>query len=229
MDKKINLLAIVPARKGSKRIKDKNLQRVGNKSLVYRTIRQLQKSDIEMDIVISTDCEECLEIANKLGIVENSLRINSISGDTASTDQVVEYELERFFSKHKYLPKYIGIYQPTSPFRSKKHIEESFNKIVKSNFKSLVSVCYVGNKHIKFSYKNSNFLNSKKDNHLHNFKDEYLIRNGAIYLTKSQYFLKNKKIISFPLGFYLMNQIDSINIDTHEDLNLAQTIGNNYE
>jgi len=229
MDKNINLLAIVPARKGSKRVKNKNLQLVGQKSLVERTIIELKKSNIDLKIIISTDCHKCLDIANNLGVSENVLRDKNLSNDKATTDQVIEHELNRFYSENKYIPTFVGVYQTTSPFRRKKHIEESFEKFVNDKFSSLVSVCQVGNKHIKFAYKNVSFLTKEDDSIFYNYDNEYLIRNGAIYLTKSDYFMQSKKIINYPLGFYSMDQIGSINIDTYEDLFLAQAIGQNYD
>ena len=96
---KLKILGVVPARKGSKGIKDKNLLKIKNKSLVEIAIREAKKSKLIKDISISTDSFKIVKIAKKLKISVPSLRPANLSGDKTNIFKVLNYELNYWEKK----------------------------------------------------------------------------------------------------------------------------------
>ena len=134
-----------------------------------------------------------------------------------------------YFIKKKIIFKNIVILQPTCPIRSKKDLIECIKIFTKKKVNSLISVykeTYV-NDSVKYLSKNRLGLPVRKDhNHGTDGKKNknYFVRNGSIYITSANYFLKTKNVISDRPYLYQMSKINSINIDTIEDLNLIKKI-----
>ena len=117
---------------------------------------------------------------------------------------------------------YIIVYlQPTSPFRNSVHIDNSINHFLKKKLRTLLSVTenkyffksFSKNKIILNPFFKSNFITNNRQN----LKKIYS-PNGAIYMFYASDFMKNKKINFFKSGYYIMNKIDSIDIDDESRL-----------
>ena len=108
-----NFSVFIPARGGSKSIKQKNLQKIDNLPLVERSIQLALKRFDPERIVISSDCENILNIGNNYN-VELHFRSEETSGDSATTESAVrEYLLPK-----KLISKWLILIEPTSPFLS---------------------------------------------------------------------------------------------------------------
>ena len=216
--KKINYLAIIPARKGSKRIKDKNLVKINNKELIKFTIEAAIKTKKIDKIIVSSDDDKILKIAKKFRTIAVK-RPKKISGDTATTEQAILHSYNYFYKKKYTKVKNIILLQPTSPLRNEKHIKECINLFEKKKYNSIFSA-YTKK---EFMWKNKN---KKIVSFYYNFKkrirtqkmDELIFENGAIYIFSTKGFIKFNNRLFGKIGVYFMKKTESIDIDHKEDV-----------
>jgi N-acylneuraminate cytidylyltransferase len=130
------VIAIIPARGGSKRLPKKNILLLGGKPLIGWTIDAAKNSSYIDEIFISTDNQEIADIASTFGVTVPELRPEELSSDTATTQSVLFYTLEKYGKN----ADIVVLLQPTSPFRTANHIDQAIELFnVKSAF-SIVSV-----------------------------------------------------------------------------------------
>lgn len=209
-------LAIIPARSGSKGIIDKNIKRMNDKPLMAYTIEACMKSGIFDEIIVSTDSMEYADIAKQYGASVPFLRPDNLATDEAATIDVILHVLNKLKDLGRTFD-YFMLLQPTSPLRNEKHILESAKLLLDKGADSIVSVCKL---------QHPVCLNVKLDNRGYlkvPFKDKEQIRrqevpeeyriNGAIYLTGTKFFLKNRSFYHGKTLPYVMNVLTSIDID----------------
>ena len=224
----MKILAVIPARGGSKGIKNKNLVNFNGKPLIYWTIQAAKKSKLISEIVVSTDSKAIQKFSEKVGVKVDQLRPKSLSQDDSLTIDVIQFELEKL-NKKKIFPNYIVTLQPTSPLRNENHIDKAIKMICRDkNADSLVSCVKIPHNYSPESLmvKSKNYLiNSKFHKNIFRRQDKktYFARNGAaIYITKTskiRNYIFGGKILAFEMDFFT-----SIDIDTLTDLKLAETI-----
>ncbi len=226
-----NFLAVIPARRGSEGLKNKNFLKFNNKPLVYWTIKEALKSKHIDKIVLSSDSEKIKNYCKKFKRLEILERPKNISKNSTSMHDLLKYIL-KFQVKENY--KYLIILQPTSPLRTKDDIDNSCKITIKNNLDSLVSIEELSHRYFPQNlYKKKNFLikNFKKNNILINRqniknKNKFFARNGAaIYITKIK-FLKNF-ILGGKIGGYLMPKWKNIDINDYFDFKMAEYIMKN--
>lgn len=224
--KKINL-AIIPARSGSKGIKDKNILLVNKKPLLAYTIEAAKKSKCFDIIFVSTDSKKYAEIAKKYGANVDFLRSKKNSSDNSKSIDLMVETVENF-KKKNICCETVTLLQPTSPLRDENDIKNAFKILKNKNADSVISVCETS--HPTFLY---NTL--KKGNSLHNFiskKDlhkqrqqapqEYYV-NGAIYIVKPS---KKYEFYGSKSYAYLMTKNHSVDINDLFDVTLAEFLLN---
>jgi CMP-N,N'-diacetyllegionaminic acid synthase len=121
-----NILCVIPARGGSKGIPYKNIKYLNGKPLILYTIdvaRQLFKDE---DICISTDDQKIIDVVDNYGFYVPFVRPSNLATDQATTQDVLIHALDHSENKNKYYD-IVLLLQPTSPFRLKRHIEETIN------------------------------------------------------------------------------------------------------
>jgi CMP-N,N'-diacetyllegionaminic acid synthase len=228
----MKVLGIIPARGGSKGIKNKNVVSIGNRPLIYWTIKNAIKSKLNK-IIVSTDSIKIKKIALSYGVDVPFLRPKNISDDSAKTIDVAIHSIN-FFKKKGIFFDYVMILQPTCPFRTIKDINFSIDFLKKNKkYNSLISLQKVESFHparMKFIKKkkfiDDNFFKKYfKDNNRQALKKIY-IRSGLIYLTKVQQMLNQKTFEIKPSYPYLTDASRSINIDNQMDLKLAKLLKN---
>lgn len=136
------IAAIIPARKGSKGIPNKNITLLNGVPLVEYTIKQAYETKTIDKIIVSTDSEEVCNIASKYDISVKNLRPENLSNDTAILYDVIKYEIEN----NKLLEEKFDIIillQPTSPLRTSTMIEDALKDFVNEGQESAVSVSEV--------------------------------------------------------------------------------------
>lgn len=220
-----NILAIIPARSGSKGLKNKNIKLLNGKPLMAYTIEAAKESNIFDDIVVSTDSEEYAEIAKYYGANIPFLRPDFLSEDSTSTEDVIMHLLNYYISNGKKF-EYFMILQPTSPLRSSEDIKTSLNMLKERNANAIVSVC---------ECEHSPVITTKLDNDMRldgflkeitgvrrqDFDNYYRI-NGAIYLCKVDYYLQYKNFYDKDCYAYVMDRKKSIDIDDIYDFKFAE-------
>ncbi|CAH6917713.1 N-acylneuraminate cytidylyltransferase [Vibrio chagasii] len=130
------VFAVIPARGGSKRLPRKNILPLGGKPLIGWTIEAAKNSAYVDDIFISTDDQEIAGVVSQFGITVPELRPEELSTDTATTQSVLFYTLEKYAKE----AGIVVLLQPTSPFRTAKHIDEAIESLVEKSAFSVVSV-----------------------------------------------------------------------------------------
>lgn len=219
MINKKKILAIIPARLKSKRLKKKNLLKINNKSLIELAFLSAIKSKYIDKIILSIEGSIIKKLKKKIDSEFILKRPRHLTGSNVSSEEVVIDILKKL--KEKYF--YIILLQPTSPLRTTKDIDKAIRKVDKFNFDNLVSIFLSLEKKNYFLKIKNNFLVRKNEESKKNNKN-YLL-NGAIYITKVKNFFKTKSFFSEKkTGFIIMPKNRSIDIDYKSDYLKAKNI-----
>ena len=125
----MEVLVIIPAREGSKGIHLKNILMINGKPLIEYTINSAKKSKLVSRIIISTDSKKIAKIGKNLNIDIPFIRPKKISGDKATSFEVVKHTLEFLEKNESYIPDIIVLLQPTNPLRSTALIDKVINNL----------------------------------------------------------------------------------------------------
>lgn len=221
-----SLLAVIPARGGSKGIPRKNICRVAGKPLLLWTVEAALGSQFIKQVVVSSDDAEILSIASEFPVVALD-RPKHISGDAAPSEPVVLHAL-REMEKQGENFDYVVLLQPTSPGRTAAHIDNAFTQLLlDERANSMISVSYLEHSPFKaFVLNKDGELNGIIDNEMpfkprQSLPDTYL-PNGAIYIVKADLFKEKGCLFLPPCIPYLMDKRDSIDIDTLDDVKVFE-------
>lgn len=217
-------LTIIPARGGSKGIKNKNIKKLLGKSLINWTIESALKSKYVERVIVSTDNKKISNYAKKSGVEVPFLRPSKLSNDKAKSIDLVLHAIKK-------IPGYewILLLQPTSPLRTSKDIDNVFKLCVKKKALSVASICSVNqHPHKMFTINKSLYLKSlikkKAINEIRQDLPKTYITNGALYLVNISWLKKRKKFIDSDTIGYEMPAEKSVDIDTLSDWYLAENI-----
>lgn len=225
MDKKI--LAIIPARGGSKTIPRKNVKNICGKPLIAWTIDHAIKCKYLDKIIVSTDDLQISEISKEFGAEVPFLRPNKIAEDDSPTIDAIIHTLN-FLEKNEYNPEIVVLLQPTSPLRTVQDIESALNLFFKyeKTCSSIVSVS-------EFDHSPYLSLKIEKGYLKPNFGEEYFNKrrqdipqlykpNGSIYISNNNNIRKFRGFFGNKIVPYVMPQERSVDIDTIIDFKLAE-------
>jgi CMP-N,N'-diacetyllegionaminic acid synthase len=121
-----NVIALIPARAGSKRVPDKNVRRLGAHPALAYAIAAARESRIFSDIVVSTDSPEYANIARHYGAEVPFLRPEQIAGDKSPDIEWVEFTLQELQKAGREY-SHFSILRPTNPFRQATTIQRAWN------------------------------------------------------------------------------------------------------
>jgi CMP-N,N'-diacetyllegionaminic acid synthase len=228
------ILGLIPARGGSKRVKNKNILPLNGKPLINYTIEAAQKSKLINRIVVSTDSAEIAEVAKKAGAEIPFLRPFEIANENSTEFEFHVHALNELYKKNKYLPELIVNLYPTTPFRRAETIDDAIERLFQfKEAHSLRSTKKVSEHPFKMWTKDGDFLVPfvKKDNGATNTAAYHLlpavqIQNASIYIVKTEtlYDFNNtvgEKVLSFE-----MSEEESVDINTPLDFKLAEALLN---
>ncbi|MGD1957816.1 MAG: cytidylyltransferase domain-containing protein [Fulvivirga sp.] len=219
-------IVVIPARAGSKGLPGKNTKRLAGKPLVQYTIEAALELFDEKNILVSTNDDEVINVAQSLGITVPFKRPEYLCTDNATTQDVLNHALQ-FFEKNVYSPNALILLQPTSPFRTAKNIREALN-LFKKSIDMVVSVKETQSNpyYVLFEENKYGYLEKSKKGNFSRRQDcpkvwEY---NGAIYIVNVSS-LKTSTLGTFTrIRKYVMNQVASIDIDNELDWLMAESI-----
>lgn len=219
------ILAIIPARSGSKGIIDKNIKLLNGKPLIAYTIEATIKSRVCTDIVVSTDSVEYAEISKKFGAEVPFLRPEHLAKDDSSTEDVISFTLFKLSELNRNYD-YIIILQPTSPLRTSEDIKNSITTLIDEKLNSIVSVCEAEHSPLLCNTLNNNldlkgFIKKKNNKRRQDLKKFYRV-NGAIYAIRVDQYIETKDFYGGLSKAYIMDNINSIDIDTDLDFKFAE-------
>lgn len=222
-------LAVIPARSGSKGLKDKNIKLLNGKPLMVYSIEAAKKSEIFDCIHVSTDSEQYAKIAKDNGADVPFLREASLANDTSSTWDVIKYVLKKYTAMNQCFDS-VTVLQPTSPLRSEKDIYHAYQMFVQKKAHAVISVCEMEHPPVW-----SNVL--PEDGSLKGFlKPEADVRrqelptyyrfNGAIYIVDVKHLLNVGDLYDEKSYAYVMDKRISVDIDTAYDFAMAEFMMN---
>ena len=221
------ILAIIPARKGSKGIINKNIIDIHGKPLIAYTIEAAKQSKYIDDIVVSTDGKNIETVSIAYGADVPFLRPEALANDTAKTIDAIVYTIEKLVKMNRYYDV-IVLLQPTSPLRQTNHIDEALEKFFDFDMKGLISDNKVETKPILIRTIENGILQpiiSQNSTVRRQDMATYYKVNGAIYINRVSEIHKglsfNDNIVP-----YIMEPESSIDIDTMDDLLLVNKILN---
>lgn len=225
LNKKI--LAIIPARGGSKGIPLKNIYPLAGKPLLGWTVQAALASKLIDRVVVSSDNDDILQVATNF-CAQPIKRPSEISGDDAPFNLLILQVLDYLENMGNYIPDILVYLQPTSPLRDNKDIDNAL-AMLDGETESVISVYEVDNKVLKSFLVNKNgFMQGVANNQFPFMNRQQLpsvyMPNGSIYVIKRATFLKTKNIFSEKTKPFVMSDKKSLDIDTLQDLKKAEEI-----
>ena len=216
-------IAIILARKGSKGIKNKNLIEVNGKPLIYWSIKVCKMSKKIDSVWVSSDSDKILNVSKKFG-AKTIKRPTKYSLDKSTSDSAWLHAVKYLNKKNFFSDMIVGL-QPTSPIRSSKSLDLAIKKFKKSGLDSLFSAQKISNHFIWKSTlrglkANYNYLKRPMRQDL----EEKYLENGSFYIFNSKKFLKKKCRLFGKIGVFIMNKVQSLEIDDREDLHLIRAL-----
>jgi len=225
----MSFIALVPARAGSKGVRNKNFKNFCGKPLIYWTLSEAFKSKYISDIIVSSDCKKILNYCrvnffHRLKILK---RQKKLSLSSSPMHAVIKDAYKKLNLKKKKFTALI-LLQPTSPLRTVKDIDEACKMFAKNTADSLISISELNHKYnpeslyVKKGHIIKRISNAKITNIRQN-KKKYFSNNGAaIYITLKKNI--NKFIVGGKILGYEMPTNRSIDIDTDYDFKLAELV-----
>lgn len=227
----MKFLTVIPARKGSKGIPNKNIKLLDGKPLIQYSIETSRQIFKDEDICLSTDSDEIIELANNLGLKTHFKRPDHLATDKATTHDVLIHALDYYSSIGKNYDALV-LMQPTSPFRIKKHVEEAM-ALYNSAIDMVVSVKETSSNpyYVLFEENEKGYLIKSKSGNYKRRQDcpkvwEY---NGAVYIINIKS-LKERMANQFDKVIkYIMDDESSLDLDTPLDWKIAEFLIENHK
>jgi len=213
----MKISALIPARGGSKGIINKNIRLLNGKPLVVYSIEQALNSEYIDDVYVSSDSEIILNISKDSG-AKIILRPEDISGDTATTESVIDHFLTKVDTD------VIVLIQCTSPFRQKDCFDEAILEL-KKGYDSIISVSPTH----KFRWKLDDALikplyDYKNRPRRQDIIDVDFVETGSFYIFKKRAYLKDKNRLCGEIGYHIMPEQYSYEIDTENDFKVIEAL-----
>lgn len=222
------ILAIIPARSGSKGLKNKNIKKINGKPMISYTIEAAVKSGIFSNIIVSTDSHKYAEIAKNDGAEVPFIRPKKLGTDESTTTEVILHAISEMEKSNDERYDYFMLLQPTSPLRTAENIKKAYSLLKEKNANAVVSVCETDHNPLwsntlDESLSLDNFIDKKKDQRRQELPTYYRL-NGAIYLAKVNYYKKYNNFYTNKSFAYIMNKRESIDVDDIIDFRLAEIL-----
>lgn len=220
----MNIISIIPARGGSKRLPKKNIMDLSGKPLIAYTIGASRECNLIDRTIVSTENDEIKSVSEKYG-AEVIKRPIELAGDASPTIDTVMHVVETL-ENEGYVPDIIVLLQPTSPLRDSKDILDALEMFKTGKFGSVVSA-KPSNPLWNFSLEDGKvkpilgweFIRKRKQD-----LPEYYSPNGAIYIITPKTLRERKAFYFETTGAYIMPEEKSVDIDTLTDFRIAEAI-----
>lgn len=212
--KDLRILAVIPARAGSKGIPNKNIRFVNGKPLVAYAIENAKKSKLITDIVVSTDSPEVKIIAKQMG-VNCKDRSPELSGDAVTLDAVV------FDAARDYEADYVITMQPTSPTLRSETLDIAINHCIEGKFDTVLSA--INRPHLAWIDVGGLKKTAYKERLNRQYLPPYYIETGAFFISKGSVVTPNSRF-GQRVDVFEIPSDEAIDIDTYDDLRQAERV-----
>lgn len=226
----MNHLAVIPARGGSKRLVKKNLRLLGGKPLVQHTLEAVAQSGVFKTIILSSDDDDILAVAENVEGVIPEKRPANLSQDTTKVLELIVQIAEREGYEKQY--DSLAFFLPTCPFRNAHHIREAY-QLLTEGVDSVVSITKMEDP-VQLSVgldEETKFINpeailSPSPLITGNTRSQdfvpYYRPNGGFYISRIENIRTQKNFFKGKVKGYYMDRLHSVDVDTEMDLNYAQ-------
>ncbi len=224
----MKVLAIIPARGGSKGLPGKNIKNLIDKPLIAWSIEQALGSKYVDKVYVSTESEEIAKVAVKYGAMVPFYRPIELAQDSSKTSEVLLHFIEQFETNGDYYD-YILLLEPTSPLRDSTDIDEAFEKLLQNKkAKSIVGVGLVESQHPSFCIKidNNGFIQSEND-----FKvlrrqeiEPLYYYEGSIYISEIETYKNIKNFYHKQTLAHLFPKWKTFEIDDQTDFIIVEAL-----
>jgi len=218
------ILAIIPAREGSKRLLNKNILNLAGKPLIAWSIEVAKASKYIDKLIVSTDSEKIAAIGKQYNAEVPFIRPKEIATDEASSFDVILHAIQSLDENYDY----ILLLQPTSPLRNTQDIDAAC-ELLNENTPAVVSVCETEHSPL---WSNTlpddlsmiDFIRPEIKNKRSQDLPKYYRLNGAIYVAEINYLIENKGFFGAGTKAYIMPVKRSIDIDTLDDFKFSEIL-----
>ncbi|MFW5768309.1 MAG: cytidylyltransferase domain-containing protein [Bacteroidota bacterium] len=226
----MSIVAIIPARGGSKGVKGKNIRPFLGKPLIVHSIEQALRVPLIDGVYVSTDNDVIGNISESAG-AEVIARPAEISGDTASSESAIEHAIN-FLSKTGKEPQTVVFLQATSPVRPPNAISDGLSIFIKGHYDSLLSLSPTH----RFFWKlrgdeavaEYDFLNRPRRQDITPENCRY-VENGSLYIFSKDLFQKTSNRLGGRIGYIIFNEEYSCEIDTETDFQILEKLAETIE
>lgn len=215
----------MPARRGSKGIPGKNYKNLIGKPLLEITL-EFATSNVPGELVVTTDCEDCVEISKKFPQAKIHDRSPELADDETPMSSVLRDVLSR---KHVIDCSSLILLQPTSPFRSKELVDQALQKFYSDDFSSICSVELIDENHPSRLLKIDNHILKPWQGETFEIQRQQTHslpayrRTGAIYIFDPNLIMSDEKDVYGPRPSCIIHQgVETVSIDTQLDLEIAK-------
>ena len=225
----MSVLAVIPARGGSKGIPHKNIIDINGKKLIEYSIEvgiDAKNRHLIDELVVSTDDSEIAEVSRKAGAAVPFIRPQYLSDDGAKTVDVMIHAYEYYYNKGCIFDV-ILLLQPTTPLRSVDDIASSLDIFYESKMSSLIScykeeyICDLVSYHKRGLIAEALNMNHNRGIRRQDCEDVF-VRNGAIYITTAEQMINNHRVFDDIPAMYVMPKSRSVNIDCMDDVEMLR-------
>jgi CMP-N,N'-diacetyllegionaminic acid synthase len=222
------IIAVIPARSGSKGIKDKNIRHLAGKPLMAHTILAAENSGVFDEIFVSTDSSHYADIAKECGASVPFLREYSLATDTASSWDVALNALAQYRNTG-YNFDVVVLLQPTSPLRIADDIKDAIKLYRTKNANAVVSVCEADHSPLWCNtlpddLSLTKFIRESIKSKPRQLLKKYYRINGALYIVDANYLIRSTNIYRARCFAYIMPKMRSIDIDDEYDFLFAEML-----
>ena len=224
----IRVLAVVPARRGSKRLPGKNIRELGGKPLITWTIDSALESGLFCDVLVSTDDPRAADIAIASGALVPWLRPADLALDETPSIEVVIHALSYYEDSHGAVDA-VMLLQPTSPFRSIGTIRRAIELFDTERGASVVAISPARSNVVSLGHLDTNGWWHAMDENVRRQASEIFAKsnakiNGLVYLS-SPSTLRSGVMLSNPCRALTVEDLaEALDIDTHEDWAIAEYV-----
>lgn len=219
MNGNIHILAIIPARSGSRRLPGKNIRMLGDKHLIQHIISTAQRSHLISKTIVSTDCENIRKIAVQAGAEAPFLRPKALANDTAASIDVLRHAVQAL-EAHNFT--HVVLLQPTSPLTRASTIDTCITKLIDENRDIVISVrkVHIGSRYIGTLDDNGSFTRRFLD---HPQEIEY-VPSGNVYAMTTQHLMSSSSLQRGNMGAVAVPREEALDIDYEDEFLLAEIL-----
>jgi CMP-N,N'-diacetyllegionaminic acid synthase len=218
------ILAVIPARGGSKGVPGKNVKEIHGRPLIAWSIMQAQAAGIDR-VVVSTDDSAIAAVARENGAEVPFVRPAALSTDTAATEPVVLHAID-WYADHGCTFDIVLLLQPTSPLRFRDSIPNAIARFNETRADSLLGVCE--NHH--FFWRNGTspeaLYDYRRRPRRQDIRDEDRMyrENGSLYLTRVEAFRASGNRLCGQIVLFPMREEEGLEIDSHIDFKMVESV-----